>query len=52
MLKSVKLTHVRGSIATTDIPIDETMTGNVGCNDDDPSPSLTTPAITVAQGVS
>jgi hypothetical protein len=50
-LKSVKLTHICGSRATTVIPIDEVMTGIVGCNDDGLSPFLAAPAISVAQGV-
>lgn len=39
-LKSVKLTHFCGYRATTVIPIDETMTGIVGCNDNGQSSSL------------
>lgn len=39
-LKSVKLTHFRGYRATTVIPIDETMTGIVGCNDNGQPSSL------------
>lgn len=32
-VKSVKLTHFRGYCASTVIPVDEAMTGIVGCND-------------------
>ena len=39
-LKSVKLTHFRGYLGTTVIPIYEAITGIVGRNDDGQSTSL------------